>query len=120
MVSQRNSGRLSANGTHAKKRHARDARGTLWDMSFQPPPGLKAELDKPLLSRHKGYFIQVENKDKKEKKLEYLVGSATTMLTNRRMTLTDLIAHGPATHGRHGVCSYWESCSYREVQRHLS
>ena len=50
MVLQRNSGRRSASGAHAKKRHLRDSRGNLHKMSFQPPPGLKAELDKLLVS----------------------------------------------------------------------
>jgi len=111
MVSKKNNGRVSASGTHAKQRHMRDARGNLHDMSLQLPPGLKAERDKPLLSasKHRHFMIQVENKDKKEKKLEVLVGSATTILSNRRMTLTALIAYQGSIHARHGVCSYWES-----------
>ncbi|KAL2195845.1 hypothetical protein P885DRAFT_69994 [Corynascus similis CBS 632.67] len=59
-------------GDHAKERHKRDRKGNLIDWTAPLPPGLVARPEKPRISsKHKSWFELVENKDRKEKKLEY-------------------------------------------------
>lgn len=61
-------------GDHAKERHKRDRKGNLIDWTAPLPPGLVARPEKPRISsKHKSWFELVENKDRKEKKLEYEV-----------------------------------------------
>lgn len=107
---------VAAASRSVKERHHRAARDHV-----AVPRNLIAIPEKNIRSKHQSYFQFFENKDRKDKKLEFQVPTMSYAFLDLRSAL--LLAAG---HHRHNpspglrVRSHWQPGAYQGVQRDLT